>query len=116
MIRLYLTHAAQLVISDPLALAHIQQKNVYHYREYCLGDQATQAHTQSSLARSEPVRRRIGRMLGRSFGWVEGESEHKRMRNLVAPAFSMEVIRASQTDIYAAVDGVSELLHVYLIV
>ena len=40
---------------------------------------------------------RIG---GRSLVWVEGEKEHKRMRSLIAPAFSPDNVRTMHADVY----------------
>ena len=40
------------------------------------------------------------RLVGRSLVWVEGEKEHKRMRSLIAPAFSSDNVRAMHTDVY----------------
>ena len=37
---------------------------------------------------SDVVRPRVSRLLGKGLGWVEGESEHKRMRHLVSPSLS----------------------------
>ena len=42
----------------------------------------------------------IIRLGGRSLIWVEGEKEHKRMRGLIAPAFSSDNVRAMHADIY----------------
>ena len=41
-----------------------------------------------TLDHSEVVRPRIAHLLGKGLGWVEGEAEHKRMRQLVSPALS----------------------------
>ncbi len=40
------------------------------------------------------------RLVGRSLVWVEGEKEHKRMRSLIAPAFSSDNVRAMHADVY----------------
>jgi cytochrome P450 len=71
-----------LVIGDTIGLSHIFAKNTYNY-----------AH--SSVIRSLALR-----IIGRSLVWVEGEREHKRMRTLIAPAFSTDNVREMHTDIY----------------
>lgn len=62
------------------------------------------------IAHSQIVRSRIARMLGKSLGWVEGESEHKRMRALVGPSLSPEALRAGTPDVYIAAETVSLVL------
>lgn len=57
-----------------------------------------------SVEHSKVVRPRIERLLGRSLGWVEGASEHKRMRGLVGPSLSPENIKAMTPHIYAAAE------------
>ena len=42
----------------------------------------------SPTEHNDIVRPRIARLLGKSLGWVEGESEHKRMRHLVSSSLS----------------------------
>ncbi|KAI0704575.1 cytochrome P450 [Earliella scabrosa] len=71
----------QLVVCDPGAIAHILQKRIYNYHH------------------SEVVRPRIAHLLGKGLGWVEGEAEHKRMRQLVSPALSQENIKAMTPDV-----------------
>lgn len=73
-----------VVLSDPVGIAHILQKKVYDYPH------------------SQVVRPRVARLLGKGLGWVEGETEHKRMRHMVTPPFSHENIRAMSQDIAAA--------------
>lgn len=46
------------------------------------------ALTPVTIAHSDVVRPRIAHLLGKGLGWVEGESEHKRMRQLVSPSLS----------------------------
>ena len=69
-------------MGDTVGLSHIYAKNTYNY------------------AHSPVFRPLIIRLCGRSLIWVEGEKEHKRMRGLVAPAFSADNVRAMHTDIY----------------
>lgn len=63
---------------------------------------------------SEVVRPRIARLLGRSLGWVEGESEHKRMRQLVAPALSNDAIKRGAHDIFAAASNLELAIEKHL--
>ncbi|KAJ7223153.1 cytochrome P450 [Mycena pura] len=79
-------HPEILLVADTKACTHILQTHIYDYYH------------------SVVVRPRIERLLGRSLGWVEGASEHKRMRALVAPALSPESIRAMAPQIYAAAE------------
>ncbi|THH06110.1 hypothetical protein EW146_g9715 [Bondarzewia mesenterica] len=65
-----------LVLCDPKGISHILQKKIYDYHH------------------SEVVRPRVARLLGKGLGWVEGESEHKKMRRLVSPSLSAENIKA----------------------
>ncbi|KAF5354609.1 hypothetical protein D9757_012335 [Collybiopsis confluens] len=81
-----------LVVADPLAITYIMQKRIYDYPH------------------SEVVRPRIARLLGKSLGWVEGESEHRRMRHLVGPALSAEAIKQGAYKVFAA----SETLELHL--
>ncbi len=71
-----------MVIGDNVGLSHIYTKNPYNYHH------------------SPVVRPFIIRIVGRSLIWVEGEKEHKRMRSLIAPAFSSDNVRAMHADIY----------------
>ncbi|OBZ74741.1 hypothetical protein A0H81_05751 [Grifola frondosa] len=83
-----------LVLSDPLGIAHIVQKKIYDYHH------------------SKIVRPRVARLLGRGLGWVEGESEHKRMRRLVTPSLTAENIKAMSVDLTEAASKVlSDLVH-----
>ena len=69
-------------MSDTGGVSHIYTKNPYNYH-----------HT--------PVLRSIIlRLGGRSLIWVEGEKEHKRMRSVIAPAFSSDNVRKMHADIY----------------
>jgi len=71
-----------LILSDNVGLSHIYTKNPYNYHH-------------------SPVIRPIAlRLVGRSLVWVEGEKEHKRMRSLIAPAFSSDNVRAMHADVY----------------
>src|SRR5258706_11941421 len=69
-------------MGDTVGLSHIYGKNTYNY------------------AHSPVFRPLILRLCGRSLIWVEGEKDHKRMRNLVAPAFSADNVREMHSDIY----------------
>lgn len=42
----------------------------------------------SCIDHSKVVRPRVARFLGKGLGWVEGESEHKRMKQLVSPSLT----------------------------
>ena len=71
-----------MVIGDNVALSHIYTKNPYNYHH-------------------SPVwRALVLRIVGRSLVWVEGAKEHKRMRSLIAPAFSSDNVRAMHADVY----------------
>lgn len=79
----------QLVLLDPVAITHILQKRIYDYRESTSSPvPESRLLTCKCLDHSQIVRPRIGRLLGKGLGWVEGETEHKRMRHLVAPSLS----------------------------
>ena len=69
-------------MGDTVGFSHIYTKNPYNYHH------------------SPVIRSFAMRLVGRSLVWVEGEKEHKRMRNLIAPAFSSDNVRAMQADIY----------------
>ena len=69
-------------MGDTGGFSHIYTKNAYNYHH-------------SPLLRSLIIR-----LAGRSLVWVEGEKEHKRMRSVVAPAFSSDNIREMHADIY----------------
>ena len=71
-----------MVIGDTAGLSHIYTKNPYNYHH------------------SPVIRPLVIRIAGRSLVWVEGEKEHKRMRGLVAPAFSPDNVRAMHADVY----------------
>ncbi|EKM50918.1 uncharacterized protein PHACADRAFT_128546 [Phanerochaete carnosa HHB-10118-sp] len=73
-----------LVLCDPAGIAHILQKKVYDYHH------------------SRVVRPRIGRLLGKGLGWVEGEVEHKRMRHLISPSLSHENMKEMESDVRVA--------------
>ncbi|KAH0830185.1 cytochrome P450 [Lanmaoa asiatica] len=86
-----------LVVCDPLAATHIMQKHVYDYPH------------------GEVARSRIARLLGKSLGWVEGESEHRRMRALVAPSLSPEALRAGTPDVYIAAENLADNLKTHIL-
>ncbi|KIN97997.1 hypothetical protein M404DRAFT_1005687 [Pisolithus tinctorius Marx 270] len=86
-----------LVVADPLAATHIMQRHVYDYPH------------------SDVVRPRIARLLGRSLGWVEGETEHKRMRNLVAPSLAPDALRSGTADTYGAAEKLADNLEMHLL-
>ena len=69
-------------MGDTVGLSHIYTKNTYNY------------------VHSPVIRPFAMRLVGRSLVWVEGEKEHKRMRGLIAPAFSSDNVRAMHSDIY----------------
>ena len=71
-----------MVIGDNVGLSHIYTKNPYNYHH------------------SPVIRPIVNRLAGRSLIWVEGEKEHKRMRSLIAPAFSPDNVRAMHVDVY----------------
>ncbi|EJD46366.1 cytochrome P450 [Auricularia subglabra TFB-10046 SS5] len=75
-------HPDILVMGDPTGLSHIYTKNTYNY------------------AHSPVFRPLIERLTGRGLIWVEGERAHRRMRSLVAPAFSAENVRNMHDAIY----------------
>ncbi|TFK38920.1 cytochrome P450, partial [Crucibulum laeve] len=79
-----------LVISDPAAISYLLNKNIYNYPH------------------SDVSRPRIERLLGRSLGWVEGDTEHKRMRQLFIPSFSNEAVRDRAQSIYGAAETLRE--------
>ena len=69
-------------MGDTVGLSHIYTKNPYNY-------------IHSPFISSVAVR-----LAGRSLLWVDSEKEHKRMRGLIAPAFSSDNVRAMHADIY----------------
>jgi len=50
-------------------------------------------------------------LTGKSIVWVEGEEAHKPMRALLAPAFTLDRIRAMGPDMWYAVNNVVARLH-----
>ncbi|KAG1842159.1 cytochrome P450 [Suillus subalutaceus] len=85
-----------LVLADPFAVTHIMQRRIYDYPH------------------SNVVRPRIARLLGKSLAWVEGEQEHKRMRQLVATSLAPEAIRRGAYNVHAAADTLQERLQSHL--
>ncbi|KAL0959326.1 hypothetical protein HGRIS_014587 [Hohenbuehelia grisea] len=86
--------ALGLILGDPDGIAHILQKRVYDYHH------------------SKVVRPRIGRLLGKGLGWIEGEQEHKRMRKMLTPSVSPENIKNMADDVREAGSiVVNELMH-----
>lgn len=77
-----------LVLGDPEGIAHVLRQKIYDYHH------------------SRVVRPRIGRLLGKGLGWVEGEAEHKRMRKLVGPSLTPLNVKAMGAQIWEAVDEV----------
>ncbi|KIM28766.1 hypothetical protein M408DRAFT_329219 [Serendipita vermifera MAFF 305830] len=75
-------HPDILIVGDTVALSHIYAKNTYNY-----------PHSPVFI----PL---IERLTGRGLIWVEGEKAHKKMRALVAPAFSADNVRKMGSDIY----------------
>ena len=69
-------------MGDTIGLSHIFAKNPYNYHH------------------SPAWRGFVLRLVGRSLVWVEGGKEHKRMRSLIAPAFSSDNVRAMHADVY----------------
>ncbi|KZP21687.1 cytochrome P450 [Athelia psychrophila] len=86
-----------LIVADPAAISHIMRKQIYQYEHNGI------------------VRPRIARLLGKSLGWVEGESEHKRMRQLVASSLSQEAVKKGYQDLLDAAENsraaIEEHLH-----
>jgi cytochrome P450 len=72
-------------MGDTGGLSHIFTKNPYNYHH------------------SPVLRSLLFRFGGRSLAWVEGEKDHKRMRGLIAPAFSSDNVREMHADIYHVV-------------
>jgi len=75
-------HHLSIFLLDTGGLSRVYTKNTYNYHH-------------SPIWRSL-----ILRLGGRSLFWVEGEKDHKRMRGLIAPAFSSDNVREMHTDIY----------------
>jgi cytochrome P450 len=69
-------------MGDAGGLSHILTKNAYNYHH------------------SPVLRSLVFRLSGRSLAWVEGEKDHKRMRSLIAPAFSSDNVREMHAGIY----------------
>ena len=69
-------------MGDTGGLSHIYTKNTYNYHH------------------APVLRSLLFRLGGCSLIWVEGEKEHKRMRGLIAPAFSSDNVREMHADIY----------------
>ncbi|KIJ56541.1 hypothetical protein M422DRAFT_62521 [Sphaerobolus stellatus SS14] len=63
-----------VVLSDPVGIAHVFN-NIYDYPH------------------SPVFRPLIERLLGRGLVWIEGKTEHRRMRRLVNPAFSVDNVK-----------------------
>jgi cytochrome P450 len=85
-------HSVQLVVGDTVAVSHIFVKNTYNYSH-------------------PPVFRAfIERLTGRSLLWVEGASEHKRMKALIGPAFSRENVRNMGPILYQVASSLQEHL------
>lgn len=82
----------QLILADPAAVAYIMNKKIYDYREACFHISRVSLTRMYTVAHSDVSRPRIRRMLGESLGWVEGESEHKRMQGLVSANFSFVLL------------------------
>ncbi len=78
------------MLSDPVAITHILQKRIYDYRELCYYLVKDDVNCYI-IDHSKVVRPRVARFLGKGLGWVEGESEHKRMKRLVAPSLSFVI-------------------------
>ncbi|CAG7846127.1 SubName: Full=Related to cytochrome P450 {ECO:0000313/EMBL:CCA66807.1} [Serendipita indica DSM 11827] len=85
-------HPDILVVGDTVALSHIYAKNTYNY-----------PHSPVFI----PL---IERLTGRSLIWVEGERAHKKMRAMIAPAFSVENVRKMGGDIYHVANTLSNKL------
>ncbi|KAK7060429.1 hypothetical protein VNI00_001194 [Paramarasmius palmivorus] len=73
-----------LVLSDVEGISYILGKKIYDYHH------------------SKVVRPRVARLLGKGLGWVEGASEHRRMKRLVMPSLSAENIKAMSEDVRQA--------------
>lgn len=86
-----------LVVGDPAALTHIMQRNIYDYHH------------------SEVVRPRLARLLGKSLAWVEGEPEHKRMREIFLSSLSPESIRNGTSDFFLVASKVESSLESHCI-
>ena len=76
------------MLSDPVSIAYILQKKIYDYRECIPPSVKPGSHLTCAQDHSKVVRPRVARLLGKGLGWVEGETEHKRMRRLVSPSLS----------------------------
>ncbi|KAF5347370.1 hypothetical protein D9758_011271 [Tetrapyrgos nigripes] len=50
----------------------------------------------------------------KSLGWVEGESEHKRMRHLVAPALSNDAIKKGVHKVFSAAETLEDNLQKHM--
>ncbi|KAL4262830.1 cytochrome P450 family protein [Pleurotus pulmonarius] len=77
-----------LVLGDPEGIAHVLRQKIYDYHH------------------SRVVRPRIGRLLGNGLGWVEGETEHKRMRKMLGPSFTPQSVKAMAGQIWEATNEV----------
>lgn len=81
-----------LVLSDVEGISYILGKKIYDYHH------------------SKVVRPRVARLLGKGLGWVEGASEHRRMKRLVMPSLSAENIKAMSEDVrQAALAAITDL-------
>ncbi|EIM81807.1 cytochrome P450 [Stereum hirsutum FP-91666 SS1] len=86
--------ALGLVLSDPLGISYLLQKRIFDFHH------------------SRVVRPRIGRLLGKGLGWVEGEAEHRRMKQLVMPSLTVENIKGMSYDIVdATIPVMNDLTH-----
>ncbi|KAF4596305.1 hypothetical protein EYR38_007682 [Pleurotus pulmonarius] len=86
--------AEKLVLGDPEGIAHVLRQKIYDYHH------------------SRVVRPRIGRLLGNGLGWVEGETEHKRMRKMLGPSFTPQSVKAMAGQIWEATNEVIHCLNV----
>ncbi|KAF8332754.1 cytochrome P450 [Cantharellus anzutake] len=86
--RAALWHPDILIVADPVAVSHIQSRNVYNY------------------IKSPVIRLLVERMLGRSLVWAEGD-EHRRMRATLAPCFSAARVRLMES---AVLDSAHKLV------
>jgi hypothetical protein len=91
------TYFVQLVLCDPEGISYILQKRIYDYRAYNYAFFTIALNRSIGVPdHSKVVRPRVGRLLGKGLGWVEGEDEHKRMRRMVSPSFTcVRVLRLS---------------------
>ncbi|KIO30005.1 hypothetical protein M407DRAFT_242362 [Tulasnella calospora MUT 4182] len=91
-----LFHSDILALTDPAAISHMFTKHPYEY------------------TKSQIIRPLIDRLLGKSLVWAEGD-QHKRQRQVLAPVFTNENVKAMDNEIHRAADKLVEVLREHVL-